>query len=789
MIKKTFALLPFLCSLLAVCAQRDRINTATPISNVINDYTPVLAFEDKCKNTITVENAGNYKVNDTVLIIQMKGAVIDSSNSAAFGSIINYKNAGKYEFNYIKSISGNAIQLKNTLLNAYDIPGGKVQLVRVPYYNNVNITGMLTCLPWDGTKGGILVLNVSDTVNLLANIEVTGKGFRGGVISNNPDGGCGSGSPNYYYPLVQPGFSWSSGGAEKGEGIAEVSEARRAGKGAQANGGGGGNKHNTGGGGGSNYATGGKGGNDLVGCSGGNSGIQGFSLASIISAGRIFLGGGGGRGDDNNRVGTVGANGGGIVIIKAKYIKCNGHKISANGASQTIPGTGIADGAGGGGGAGVVQLDIANYLDNVLAEANGGNGGDQEATYGCVGTGGGGGAGHVAISGSVKPPNLGASTRGGLAGIFKTVGYTCTNSTYGATNGNDGATLLNQNLSFSSTPFDANIDSVRINETKPACGTLDLIFNGMAYIKAAAISNWQWFFGDGGTGNTQNTTHTYASEGDYTVKLIATDINGCADSIVKNITVTNSRTFSKPPDATLCEGDSVLLSGNNGAVGTSYVWSPSTQINNTGIENPTVWPANNRVYSVVITDLNCNIDTVFNVAVSVNPPPDIRAQKANDISCENNSARLSASGGVSYEWTPATGLDNASTSSPIAAPSATTTYHVTGTNQGGCSDTASVTIVVNPSTIGSYKVANAFTPNGDGNNDCFGLNKLGTPVPAAFFVYNRWGQKVFSATKTIGCWDGTYKGKPLEGGIYVYIVRSKNGCGNIFQKGTVTLIR
>ena len=60
---------------------------------IINYYTAVLAF-DICTNSITVADASLYNPGDTVLMIQMKGAVIDTSNTPAFGTILDYGNAG-----------------------------------------------------------------------------------------------------------------------------------------------------------------------------------------------------------------------------------------------------------------------------------------------------------------------------------------------------------------------------------------------------------------------------------------------------------------------------------------------------------------------------------------------------------------------------------------------------------------------------------------------------------------------------------------------------------------------
>ena len=190
--------------------------SASNIGNIINDYTPVLSLLP-CENKISVEDASAFNIGDTVLMIQMKGAIIDSTNTAGFGTITDYRNAGNYEINYVKSKAGNIIELKNTLTRRYDLPDGKVQLVRIPYYTTANITSTLTCLPWDGNKGGVLVLNARDTIYLNANIDVTGKGFNGGndPATNPPVFNC---YENEFFYSVNPDLA-----SEKGEGIALIS--------------------------------------------------------------------------------------------------------------------------------------------------------------------------------------------------------------------------------------------------------------------------------------------------------------------------------------------------------------------------------------------------------------------------------------------------------------------------------------------------------------------------------------------------------------------------------------
>ncbi len=89
----------------------------------------------------------------------------------------------------------------------------------------------------------------------------------------------------------------------------------------------------------------------------------------------------------------------------------------------------------------------------------------------------------------------------------------------------------------------------------------------------------------------------------------------------------------------------------------------------------------------------------------------------------------------------------------------------------------------------TLNIPSAFTPNGDGRNDCFGLRTANLVSPFQFEVYNRWGQKVFETFNTSICWDGTFKGTAQPGDAYVWQVRVKGECGDTYKKGTVVLIR
>jgi gliding motility-associated-like protein len=88
-----------------------------------------------------------------------------------------------------------------------------------------------------------------------------------------------------------------------------------------------------------------------------------------------------------------------------------------------------------------------------------------------------------------------------------------------------------------------------------------------------------------------------------------------------------------------------------------------------------------------------------------------------------------------------------------------------------------------------YPIANAFTPNGDGHNDCFGIKYWGYIGNVEMMVYNRWGVRVFYSKSRDGCSDGTYQGRPQLAVTYVYIIKANTFCGNVVRKGTLELIR
>ena len=619
------------------------VNTCLPpvsVSNIINEYTEVLNF-DVCKNELIVADASKYNIGDTVLIIQMKGAVIDSSNTSTFGTITNYKNAGNYEFNIIKEKNGNRLSLLNVLERKYDIPKWKVQLVRVPIIKVSAYLQHLTCLPWDGSKGGVLSFNVEGNVNMLADIDVSGKGFRQGLPMNSTL--VTMNEQSYYYDPS------TNKGAQKGEGIYSISTNKNYGRGASSNGGGGGNGHNTGGGGGANGGNGGDGGDqwetgktisENVG------GKGGIALANSSLLKKLFLGGSGGMGQANDRAEYPSGNGGGIIIFSAGSINSNANKIKSNGANATeAPNSAeCKDGMSGGGAGGSILLDITTINGTVAVEAKGGKGADHIAKNVMHGPGGGGGGGVIAVRQLSTPPQYSFNLSPGINGVNTNHG----NNPYGATPGKAGISINNVAPFIDQVIFKPNIDSVRIKESNYDCKSFD--FKGLAFIQSFPVNNWNWDFGDGNTSNVQNTTYTYATKGSYNVKLIITDFNGCKDSILKTV-ITSNIDVAKSADTSLCGSSPVKLFATGGSI---YSWFPVTGLDNATVSNPVATPLVSTKYYVTVTNAD-GCAKLDSIDIRVNSLPVI--VKSNDTTvCKDSPVPLSVGGGLSYIWAPASTL-------------------------------------------------------------------------------------------------------------------------------------
>ncbi len=205
---------------------------------------------------------------------------------------------------------------------------------------------------------------------------------------------------------------------------------------------------------------------------------------------------------------------------------------------------------------------------------------------------------------------------------------------------------------------------------------------------------------------TVNTTYT----------LTATNSSGCTDTSIVKVLVNAMPIVNAGGDKFICPGTSTTLSGTG--TGSTYLWSPSTGLNNNTSLTPTASPTATTTYTIVASSaLGCTVSDV--VVVNVYATPNANAGASQSV-CAGNSVQLNASGGLSYSWSPSTGLSNTTISNPTATVSMNTTFTVTVTDDHSClaSDTVSVHILSAPianAGIDMMKCSNnAVTLNGSG---------------------------------------------------------------------------
>jgi gliding motility-associated-like protein len=254
-----------------------------------------------------------------------------------------------------------------------------------------------------------------------------------------------------------------------------------------------------------------------------------------------------------------------------------------------------------------------------------------------------------------------------------------------------------------------------------------------------------------------NTAGTYKD----TLRYMTTN----CDSLYRIINLSVIPAATSSSNATICQGEVYLLP-----------W---------GI-NATV----SGIYRDTLRSVTGCDSLVRTVNLTVKPKPTISISKSNDINCFVGTAKLYVSGAVSYVWSPAGTLSNPTISNPLATPTTTTIYTVQATGNNGCVATDSIRVIVdNSNTDISFQLPSAFTPNGDGKNDCFGVRTWGNVSNLKLQIYNRWGELVFASTDPTRCWDGTFKGVMQSTAVFVYQVTAETICGKIYRNGTVTLLR
>ncbi|MGZ8557001.1 MAG: PKD domain-containing protein [Chitinophagaceae bacterium] len=238
--------------------------------------------------------------------------------------------------------------------------------------------------------------------------------------------------------------------------------------------------------------------------------------------------------------------------------------------------------------------------------------------------------------------------------------------------------------------------------TTGICITNPIQFTDRTTTNYGVVDKWRWDFGEtnsiADTSNIRNPDWTFADTGTKNVRFIVGNSKGCLDTIFKPI-----RVISKPPitlafrDTVICVPDNVKLQASGPGI---FSWTPVTNMINANTGTPTVYPTTTTMYTVSLDEQGCvNTDSVQIRVVRV---VTIRAMNDTTI-CRTDPVQLIVnSDGLSYQWTPAASLNDATLQSPVAIPTSAITDYQVMARIGSCTATDNVTITTVP-----YPDANA----------------------------------------------------------------------------------
>lgn len=180
-------------------------------------------------------------------------------------------------------------------------------------------------------------------------------------------------------------------------------------------------------------------------------------------------------------------------------------------------------------------------------------------------------------------------------------------------------------------------------------------------------------------------------------------------------------------------------------------------------------------------------DTAF-VLASLGPQmdagPDLTIEPGEEIVIGGNPT--SRAGVTELTWTPTADLDDPSVANPLAFPILTTQFYVSGVDEDGCFGIDSMLLTVEK----IVDPVGGFSPNGDGVNEFFVIDRIENFPDAQINIFNRWGTLIFESDPGYTTpWDGTFNGKTLTVGTYYYIIDLKDDAVDELITGPVSILK
>lgn len=367
---------------------------------------------------------------------------------------------------------------------------------------------------------------------------------------------------------------------------------------------------------------------------------------------------------------------------------------------------------------------------------------------------------------------------------------------------------------------------------------------GSANLNASGATSYTWSTG-------AITPSINESPASTTIYTVTGESLTCTSTKTAAITVNSIPTVAVN-NASICSGETAVLSTSVSPTGGNFQWLPNNQTTASISESP----ASATNYTVIYSVNGCTNSAVSVITVKTSPNLNVTTAEL----CAGNSGTLTASEDISggnYTWLPG----GETTNTIVAAPGSTTTFTVLYTVNGCTTSATSImtvnpipdislsatsltvstlfqdsstvtasgaisytwavgqintpTITVSPALTTTYCVTgvsaegcinyacieivvkdqstlyvpNSFTPNGDGLNDIF-YTPCYRIATYEIRIFNRWGQEIFSSDDPLKGWDGTFNGVISQDDVYVYIINAKGEDNIIYNKtGHITILK
>jgi gliding motility-associated-like protein len=287
--------------------------------------------------------------------------------------------------------------------------------------------------------------------------------------------------------------------------------------------------------------------------------------------------------------------------------------------------------------------------------------------------------------------------------------------------------------------------------------------------------------------NSATSITTVTAYGTYVYQWL--EVNGiCSDSDTIAVTYNELPVADAGVGGIECDLDFTLIATPSVGIGS---WSQALGAGSTVFVDSTnsttdITVSSPGTYVYSWTESNGICSTFDDVIVIFSNP--VVADAGADTSMSlGNSVVLNGQGGLSYQWTPDSTLNNPNIANPTASPLTTVIYVLTATDGSGCTGVDSVRVEVLEDF--NFVISNLMTPNGDGYNDTWYIDNIDYYDQCQVSIYNRYGFQVYGKTGYLNDWDGTVQngGQALPDGTYYYVIVCPGNPEPI--KGAITILR